>query len=169
MGAWGEVSWGQTAAFGGLGRRTIGHRLSLFVRSLSPTVRILPSPAKSLPSPVTVRHDLPQPVNFSSHARRWPGRGKTKAWREGHSMSLRSLKLWHIGIPRRGERRVGWRDQKEGEGHRSPVTVCHIVGDDLKRETCGRAFRRGRRPAPDRTWNGANTGDAPNGGGQWAH
>ena len=106
----------------------------------------LPRTCHRLPKPAMTCHGLSA---FSRHARRSACCRGRNARCPRHSMSRRGLKLWHIDIPRRGEMRVCCRHENEGEGHRGPVTGCHIENDALKRETCAarglarpfRAFR----------------------------
>ena len=74
-------------------------------------------------------------------------------------MVLTDLKLWHVDLSQRALIESSVCDlflENGGEDHSGPVTVCHInfrVGGRGRRkeeeETCGRALRRGRRPAPN--------------------
>ena len=160
MVTWYQVAGVRTAALAGLRAAAIFNRLPPTVRTLSPTAIIC--------------HFLPRTDRCLSPARMSECRGKNQVCRVRDSMSRTGLKLWPVDFPMG----AGWRSlardlflENEVEGLRGPVTVCHVNsgdsrrgdssretdGDGVEEETCGRRFRRGRRPAP----NGGEDGRRP--------
>ena len=128
-------------------------------RRLSPTVRTLPKTARRLPTPATVCHELPRTATFLRRVWRSASRG-TWDLVTGHvAMLMAGLVLGRILVSKRAGIRSVASDpllENEGEGTRSPVTVCHInfegepVRHRKKGRTLGRVLRRGRRSAPNR-------------------
>ena len=98
-------------------------------RRLSPTVRILPKPARRLPTPATVCHELPRTASFSR--RDWSAafRRNFDLVNRRVAMLMAGLVLGRIDSLKLLETRSVSRDpwlENDREGTRSPVTVCHI-------------------------------------------
>ena len=71
-------------------------------------------------------------------------------------MLLMALKLWHVDVSQRAKMESVVFDlllEKEVEGHRGPVTACHIITEGGGRGGRGdlrSGFRRGQKPVPNR-------------------
>ncbi len=121
-------------------------------RRLSPTARTLPKTARRLPTPATVCHELPLTATFSRRVRRSAFRGNWDLVTGHVAMLMADLVLGRIESLKQPEPRSVSSDlllENEGEGTRSPVTVCHInFGGgcarlrETKRRPVGRLFGR---------------------------
>ncbi len=115
MMVWGEALDMRTTMPAGLRWGAIADRLSPAARDLSPTV--------------TVCHNLPWCVSFSSDLWRSAFRRNNEVLRGCHSISLTELQLYRSEFSKRTETRSVASDlflENEVEGRPRTVTVCHI-------------------------------------------
>ena len=144
---------------------------------LPPSAKGLPLSAKGLPSSAITCHPLPQAVSSLSAV--WPMAiyRTNEAFSGCRLISLMWFRLGQVECAARTNLRTvasDWLPENEVEAHVRPVTVCHIGAEALRRweaktprikeeETCGRAFRRCRRPSPNKSNTGRGRRPAPNG------
>ncbi len=162
---WTAFGVGARLAGGCLPRSRGCHRLPRPAKALPPTAKGLPLSAKTC-------HDLPRAASSLSHPWRSTGPLQNSVWKECVAIILMGLKLWHIDVARRTGMRSGASHlllENEGEGHPSPVTVCHINLEGWSRGSLARVPRprttsaawsktvrprrtglNGRRPGPNR-------------------
>ncbi len=119
------------------------------------TCHRLPFSAIGLPPSAKTCHDLPRAVSSSSGPRRSSSSRNSGVFRGHDSMLLMGLKLWHVDVSQRAKIESVVCDlllEKEVEGHRGPVTACHIItegGGRGRRGDLRSGFRRGQKPAPN--------------------
>ena len=136
-------------------------RLSPTARTLPKTARRLPKTARRLPTPATVCHELPRTASFLRRVRWSAFLGNGEFIRGRVLMFMTGRGLWPIGVSNQIEVRSVSGDlllENEGEGTRSPVTVCHInfgggcarLAKRMTRGPFGPGLRRGPRSAPNK-------------------